>query len=620
MTFLKQPALMLLAALLCLLLGQILFVVQAPPNVASLVWPGLGLYLLGGILAVRIFNQERSDDPALVTSDWKPSRRTQLACAVGLTLFAAVLRMAWLDRVPFTLDGDAAAFALSSTNFLRPVPPPLIGTGWQSHTNVYFFLVSLMIRLFGRTVVAVRSFSALGGTLGVLAVFALGRSLWGFRVGLLAGLALAVQPFDLIFSRVGTEVVHLTWLLPLVTLSIWEGWRRKRGHWLVVGGILTGLSQYFYPGARLIPLLAIGQIGLLALWSPDGRRQIGRGLKAVALLSVGVLLSYGPMILYFLEHPDIYTARIGLVSITSSGWLAKQVAQRPWWLVMGEQIRRAYLPFHFPVDGAPLWYKWPQYLSPLDAALLSLGILGVSFSRSARWLKLYLASYLLGGIVLAGVITIDTPMPSRYIVFMPGVALLIGYALNQILRHWLAILRPTETYDGAARIERVASHGLAIGLIGAMLCIYTGLGLRAYLQHDIEVVMQSDATNQQGTYAARYLQSLPDQNYDILFLKTGYFYYPASPALPFLTNKTAENIDQPLDCTVLMQQADANSLVVLAPPERIVELRQMQAALTGAKLYVPTNSKGSEIVGVLVLSPAGSGGAASCAAPAAHTP
>lgn len=611
MTRIHRSPLTLLSALLCLTLGQLLFMVQTPPNIDSLVWPGIGLYLLGSVLALRFFRLEPSS-PVLERSRWEPSSRTQLWCALGLALFAGVLRVAWLDRLPFTVDGDAAAFAVGALEFLRPDRPSLVGTGWQSHTNVYFFLVSRMLLLFGRSVVAIRSLSALGGTLGVVAVFALGRALWGFRVGLFAGLALAVQPFDLVFSRVGTEVVHLTWLLPLVILSIWEGWRRAHWGLLLLGGMITGLSQYFYPGARLIPLLAIGQIGLLALWPSSGRRDLRRGLQALAMLVLGVLLVYGPMIPHFLRYPDAYTARLKLVSITSSGWLTNQLAQHPWWQVIGGQIWRAYLPFHFPVNGPPLWYKWPQYLSPFDASLLWLGLIGVWFGRgSALWLRLYLAAYLLGGIVLAGVLTRDSPMPSRYIVFMPGVALLIGYALDQLFQQWLALIGQAQ---GDTR------RRLALALVAAALCVYCGIGLGTYLQHDTVLVEQDDPTNQQASYAARYLQTLPDQNFDILFLKTRLIYYQASPVLSFLTSKTGENIEQPLDCSVLTQHLSRRGTVVLAPPGRVGELRQMQERINGANLAVFSNRRAEPVAGVLVLPPPPPGSTLPCTTPAVVAP
>jgi 4-amino-4-deoxy-L-arabinose transferase-like glycosyltransferase len=607
MTILKRPPL-LLGALLCLTLGQLLFIIKQPPTIDSLIWPGLGLYLLGGVLALRFFRSTPDDDPATGAS-WQPSRRTQLWCAVGVTALAATLRLIWLDRLPFKVDGDAAAFAKAAADFLKPNHPPLIGTGWQSHTNVYFFLTSLMLRLFGRTVLGMRGLSALGGILGVLAVFALGRSLWGFRVGLLAALTLAVQPFDLVFSRVGTEVIHLTWLLPLVILCIWEGWKQERWLLLLAGGMATGLSQYFYPGARLIPLLAIGQIALLALWPPAGRRDLLRGLRTLGVLAVGALLVYGPMIPYFIQHPDIYTARLKLVSITSSGWLDKQLAQQPWWRVLVDQLRRAYLPFHYPVKGPALWYQWPQYLSPLDAALLSLGLLAVwSGWRTPRWLRLYFAGYLLGGIVLAGVLTIDTPMPSRYMAFMPGVALLIGVALEQTLLQGLALLAPEQ-----ARARR----SVALALLGAALCVYSGSGLRSYLEHDTVVVEQRDQTNLLGTYAARYLQSLPDQSFDILYLKSNLLYFEASPALAFLTAKTGKNIEEPLDCSVLQQHISPQSQVVIAPPDRIEELRRMESQVYGARLEVRTNAKGEPMAGILELPPPPTGGLYPCITPAA---
>ncbi len=570
------------AALLCLLGGQLLFAHDVPALADAATPLGITLHLLGFGLGWYGFQTE-----CLRRTVVEPPRHLQWL-AIGLVIgLAGTLRLVWLETVPFRIDGDAAAFGSSAANFLKPGAPPLIGTGWQSHTNLYFFLESLALRIFGRSALGLRFFGALGGTLGVLAIYVLGRSLWNFWVGFWAALVTAVLPFHLVFSRVGTEVIHMTWLLPLTIWSTWQGWRNNAWGWFLFGGAVTGLSQYFYPGARLIPILVVAQIGLLSWMPPDGARSWRRGAWALLWIGVGTLVVYGPMIQYFIQHPAMYTARVNIVNIFSSGWLDQAMAERPWWLVIGEQIYRAYLPFLFPVGGPALWYVWPQYLGSFDAALFALGLLGIWVGRNTpRWLRYFLAVYLGVGLVLGGVLTIDTPMPSRYIIFVPAVALSMGYALNRLIQQLRGPL-PTPQRE------------LALGLVLGSVCLYGGINVSTYLRHDTTAIWNSDYTGQIASYAARYVVALPEQEFAIVFLQTQGMYYEASPVLAFLSNKPGLNVKDELSCRVLMNVIRQPYTIVLAPPERIAELRRMHERLPASQIEVLRNPLGQEIIGIL---------------------
>jgi hypothetical protein len=568
-------------ALLCLLAGQILFALDLPMRATLWVPLGIWLHLVG--LTLGWYGARH----AACADDQEPPRRLQSLAIGAVLLLGAVLRFLWLDTFPFRVDGDAAGFAAAAADYLGPDPPSLIGTGWQSHTNLYFFLESLALRAFGRSVLGLRFLGALGGTLSILAIYALGRSLWGFWAGFWAALITAALPFHLVFSRTGTEVIHMTWLLPLALWSIRQGWQQSSWRWWLFGGAIIGWSQYFYPGARLIPILAVAQIGLLAIFPPEGSRGWRRGGWALLWTGLGLLAAYGPMIRYFVQRPEIYTARVGSVSILSSGWLEHELAQHPWWLVIGDQFRRAYLPFLFPVDGPPLWYIWPQYLEPFDAALFALGLILIwSGHETARWLKLLLAFYLGVGILLGGVLTIDTPMPSRYVIFLPAVTLSMGYALSGLLRQ-LRVRLSTP--------PRVVALGLVLGGIA----LYISSNVYVYLKHEAEASWSEDHTGQMATYAARYLREVPEQEFEIVFIQTDLMYYEASPVLRFLTDKPGLNVKKELTCNVLTNLLREPHTMIIAPRERIAELERMRQQVPSSELTVLHDAQNQPVVGIL---------------------
>src|SRR4051812_8488562 len=129
------PEPLLAGALLCLLTGQVLFARSPPATAGPAILAGAGLQVLGGALAWLSLRGDGCADVRL-----QPSRRLQLVAVALVAVLAGVLRLLLLDAVPSRIDGDAAGFARAAEDFLHPGHPPLIGLGWQGHSNVYFFL------------------------------------------------------------------------------------------------------------------------------------------------------------------------------------------------------------------------------------------------------------------------------------------------------------------------------------------------------------------------------------------------------------------------------------------------------------------------------------------------
>ncbi|HYF66390.1 MAG TPA: hypothetical protein VD886_26415 [Herpetosiphonaceae bacterium] len=574
----------LLIVFILLVAGQSLLMLNtddkpAPRNMA-------GLALHGLALAFAWWSGRGATDQE--TAATPPLRRTrELIVVVGLVAFAALARTLWLSNVPYILDGDTSAFADSARNFIPENDLPLFDTGWQGHTNLYFYMLSWPLRWFGQTIIGVRIFGAVGGTLAVLCMYWMGRSLYGWRIGLLAGLVTATLPFHLVFSRVGTEVVHLTWLMPLVITLIWHGWRLRSPWWLVAGGLVTGLSQYFYPGARLIPLLCGAQIAALTVFPTEGSRQWRQGFKALAWIVLGFVVIYAPMIAYYLKHTEAYMVRFKTVSITGSGWLERELANRSAWDVLSKQVKMAYSPFVYPTNGSRFWFMDPEYLSPVNAALLVLGLASLGARRVIpRWLGVYLAFYLIVGMFVGGVLTIDTPMPSRYTIFVPAVVLLISISLNRLFSQFEQTSHP-------------ATRRLMTGLASLLLLLYAAANLRAYVRHDTETIWQVSIQPQIATAATRYLISLPNQDYSVLYLSEGLNYYRSNPSLRVLTGKDGVDIEANTPCDAMADHMPPGQVVIIAPPARIEELGSIKARIIGAEATIMSNKKGEPIAGTL---------------------
>lgn len=567
-------------SLICLVAGQQLFVYGQKDTATLRNQISVYLHILAFGLGFLSMQRDVFRTPMRL---WK--ERWLLAL---LFVLAVLTRFVWLSRVPYILDGDAGAFANAALPFVNNQPDlTFFGTGWQGHTNGYFWMLAQVLKLFDVTVLGIRAFSAVGGVLGVFAIYWMGRSLIDVRTGFLAGLVTAVLPFDLVFSRIGTEVIQLTWVIPLVITLIWFGWQRHSLWILLLAGGFTGFSQYLYPGARFIPILATLQIGSLLLFPVDAKREWRWAIKALMWVIIGFLLVYGPMIAYFLQHQAEYMARIKTVSIISSGWIDREAPKVGFFQLMSEQVRRAYSVWLFPVNGARLWYLDPQYLSTVNATLFAFGLFGLVFSWSMRgWLRVFLALYLVVGIFLAGVMTIDTPMPSRYVIFIPAVVLLIAWSMNRFIAQ----------FDG---IPSGWQSRLSMILLIGMLGMYSVQNVRDYARHDTQTNWTVSYNVQLATVVTHYLLNLPNQDYTVLYLQDGGNYFHANPSLPVLTKKAGVNIPRNADCASIAASLRTGQNVIIAPASRIPELYPLSQRLNGAEISTLRNPKGQDLAVIM---------------------
>ena len=130
----------------------------------------------------------------MVVSDVR-SRGSTLVPAMlmlgAVLLLAAALRFSTLAEQSFWSD-EVATYGIVSHSFghvLSAVPRS------ESTPHLYYVLLWLWAQIFGVSEVALRSFSAVCGTLVIVVMWALGRRLASERVGLVAGLLAAVNPF-----------------------------------------------------------------------------------------------------------------------------------------------------------------------------------------------------------------------------------------------------------------------------------------------------------------------------------------------------------------------------------------------------------------------------------------
>ncbi len=214
--------------------------------------------------------------------------RLALGAIVALACFGALWRLGRSDwKVDESLDGAFAWEAVRHGNWSLE----------DGHPVFVRWLLGLGQLAFGQTRTGVRVVPALASVLAVVLLYVVGRTLVGWRTGLLAAAMWAVLPRALVL---GHEVVgplrgdRFGYLEPFMVVALLAatltGWRWvQRGAWrhAVATGALVGLAGAFKPTA-LVVLLPITAIGLTRHRSV---RQVGTQAAAMAGLATAVFLA-----------------------------------------------------------------------------------------------------------------------------------------------------------------------------------------------------------------------------------------------------------------------------------------------------------------------------------------
>jgi 4-amino-4-deoxy-L-arabinose transferase-like glycosyltransferase len=344
-----------------------------------------------------------------------------------ITLLAAFLRFWQLKTVPPGFHYDEAFEALEAWRVLtQPGYHPIFFPGNFGVEPLFIYLTTLAFKLFGTSPLTTRAVAAILGTLTVPVLYGAVKEMsrlderFPGASALLAAAVLAISRWHILFSRVGIEPILVPLFLGLMLLLFWHALRtNKPAAWILLG-LLSGLSMYIYPAARLLPIVMAAIVGAIALTERPLLQQHWRGLLGAGAIAIVVFL---PMGWRWARNPDLLILRSAQVVATSpaQGNLASNLlASLGMFSLRGDQDPRNNVP------GLPA-------LDILMTIPFCLGI-GVALWR---WRRPVFSSLLLSGLImlLPTILSEYAPHFRRAIGAIPAVAMLCGLGLAVILGH-----------------------------------------------------------------------------------------------------------------------------------------------------------------------------------------
>jgi 4-amino-4-deoxy-L-arabinose transferase-like glycosyltransferase len=193
---------------------------------------------------------------------------------LAIVALGAAIRFSTLGEQSFWFD-EASTYAVVAHGIghvVSTIPQT------ESSPPLYYVLLWLWAQVFGLSEVALRSFSALSGTLLIPAMWALGRRLFSERAGLIAALLIAVNPLLFWYAQEARSYSLLLLLCSLSLLALVRALEQPTPRRLLVWGAISALAltAHYFAAFVLVPEAA----WLLAALHRRGELTWGRATLA----------------------------------------------------------------------------------------------------------------------------------------------------------------------------------------------------------------------------------------------------------------------------------------------------------------------------------------------------
>lgn len=361
--------------------------------------------------------------------------------AAAVVLLAFVLRIAWLDTLPATLNNDEGEIADMGLNVLNQAPlsgqhvawaNSIFQTGWGTSPLLDPYFQALVMQVAGETVFGLRLSSAVAGGLGVLLLYWLLKDYVQAWAAAAAALLMAVSHVHLFWTRFALPQAKLALLCTAVILLLLRGMRSGRRLDFALAGLFLGLAQYTYQGARLM----VPVVGLFFLYLIVRERQFLRQRWSHMALTVAMSVAvFSPLGIWFWFHPNELFSRTGAVMILNDqAYLRATYPDMNTVQIVLEQLRKSLEGLAFTGDRSGAFYPVREPLvDPIVGAALLLGVLGLTFSYR-RPERFVVALWIWIPVFLTCTVTIDPPPMTRLFMMFPALYFVVGVVLDRIGR------------------------------------------------------------------------------------------------------------------------------------------------------------------------------------------
>jgi hypothetical protein len=282
----------------------------------------------------------------------------------------------WLERAPANVGGDEAMQAVLAREFAEGENDNIFGVSlWYDTPNFYYFVSSIPFIWVSVSVFWWRFQAVIIGTMTVYLLYLVVRRWFGSRVGLIAGVLLAVNHVHIHFSRIGAHQLTDGFFAVLIPWLFIRTLDSQRPSDAFIVGIVMALSQHFYFGMRLLPLILLVVLVYLAIASGPSLWKWLKRFGPATLL--GIWIGSYPFAPFYLGSLGSYLTRASQVLVFDAKALLEKgvlVPSSNATFDLAERLR--ILITGLVVPQLRGWYDPPSgWMSLVGFALLVVGLL-----------------------------------------------------------------------------------------------------------------------------------------------------------------------------------------------------------------------------------------------------
>jgi len=236
-----------------------------------------------------------------------------------ILIIASFFRFANLKSIPpglypdEAMNGNNALFALENNDFRLYYPENNGREGLFINIQALFLKFFLHFYQYPQAWM-LRIVSAIFGTLTVLGVFLLIKTVFNNQIALFSSFFLAVSFWHVNFSRIGFRAILVPFLLSWSLYWLIKACQNKKIGSAILSGIFFGLGFHTYIAFRMAPIIALA-ILIYQFVIFKRQKELKSFFKIFLIWAVFAIIAALPIGLYFLDHPDDFMGRATQVSI-----------------------------------------------------------------------------------------------------------------------------------------------------------------------------------------------------------------------------------------------------------------------------------------------------------------
>jgi len=346
-----------------------------------------------------------------------------------IIILSLVVRFLAIDKLLANLICDECDNMGNIYQIIYSKGPGIFGLDWKPQPAFSVYLMSVFVRIFGESVLGLRSASIILSTIALIFFYFLCKRAMSQGAALAATFILSFNSWYLHFSRSGWENIHICLYELIAFLSIEKALETKKWRYYVTGaiGIALGLYGYF-AGIFIIPSVMLYFLFVLRYHRTQWLRVIA-GFLLMFILVLILFLPQGISIIkqwkYFNRRPEnVFVFNQKLPYMDKDSWTGVIIENAKRNIMTLYDGTHSNNPRYFP-PREPLFDKMSCILI-FTGMFLSL----YAWRKSALWWCIFLPHFFIQ------IITVHTPDGARGIAMVPVFFFFAGLAIDQFKNTW----------------------------------------------------------------------------------------------------------------------------------------------------------------------------------------